>query len=206
MLARFVRGPGRGERGISGLETAIILIAFVVVASVFAYTILSAGIFSAQQTKETFLSGLASARSAVSISGPVIAKDTDSDSEVEQIIFILTNAGGGEGVDFRVTTDTNADGLLSDEANQVHKTIVSYADDAQRYDDITWTKSQLGKGDGDDLLENGERFQITVDLTALTSALDAYSTFTIELRPADGTALIIERSIPAQVDRVMDLR
>ena len=37
----------RNQRGITGLETAIILIAFVVVASVFAYTVLSAGIFSA---------------------------------------------------------------------------------------------------------------------------------------------------------------
>ncbi|HUV53535.1 MAG TPA: archaellin/type IV pilin N-terminal domain-containing protein, partial [Dehalococcoidia bacterium] len=39
----------RDERGITGLETAIILIAFVVVASVFAYTVLSAGIFSSQK-------------------------------------------------------------------------------------------------------------------------------------------------------------
>ena len=31
----------RGERGITGLETAIILIAFVVVASVFAFVVLS---------------------------------------------------------------------------------------------------------------------------------------------------------------------
>jgi archaeal flagellin FlaB len=38
----------RSQRGITGLETAIILIAFVVVASVFAYTVLSAGIFSAE--------------------------------------------------------------------------------------------------------------------------------------------------------------
>ena len=36
------------ERGITGLETAIILIAFVVVASVFAFTVLSTGIFSSE--------------------------------------------------------------------------------------------------------------------------------------------------------------
>ena len=39
----------RGEKGITGLETAIILIAFVVVASVFAYTVLSAGLFASQK-------------------------------------------------------------------------------------------------------------------------------------------------------------
>ena len=37
----------RDQRGVTGLETAIILIAFVVVASVFAFTVLSTGIFSA---------------------------------------------------------------------------------------------------------------------------------------------------------------
>ena len=206
MLARIVQELRGGERGISGLESAIILIAFVVVASIFAYTVLSAGIFSAQKTQEAFMMGLQVARSAVGISGPVIAKDTDSDGQVEQIIFILINTGSGEGIDFRVTTDLDADGLLSDEANQVHRTIISYTDKTQRIDDITWTKTALGKGDGDDLLEDRERFQSTVDLTALTTSLDAYDTFTLEVRPAIGTALVIERSIPAQVDPVMDLR
>ena len=42
-----------GQRGVTGLETAIILIAFVVVASVFAFTVLSTGIFSAERGKET---------------------------------------------------------------------------------------------------------------------------------------------------------
>jgi flagellin FlaB len=40
-LGKFLRG----EKGITGLETAIILIAFVVVASVFAYTVLVGGIY-----------------------------------------------------------------------------------------------------------------------------------------------------------------
>ena len=35
------RGIGQTQRGITGLETAIILVAFVVVASVFAFTVLS---------------------------------------------------------------------------------------------------------------------------------------------------------------------
>jgi flagellin FlaB len=46
------------EKGVTGLETAIILIAFVVVASVFAFTVLSTGIFSAERGKETIHAGL----------------------------------------------------------------------------------------------------------------------------------------------------
>ena len=48
----------RDQKGITGLETAIILIAFVVVASVFAFTVLSTGLFSAERGKETVHAGL----------------------------------------------------------------------------------------------------------------------------------------------------
>ena len=47
----------RDESGITALETAIILIAFVVVASVFAFTILSAGTFSTERSREAVYSG-----------------------------------------------------------------------------------------------------------------------------------------------------
>jgi len=39
----------KGQRGITGLETAVILIAFVVVASIFAFTVLSTGLFSSER-------------------------------------------------------------------------------------------------------------------------------------------------------------
>ena len=45
------------QKGITGLETAIILIAFVVVASVFAFTVLSTGIFASERSKETVSGG-----------------------------------------------------------------------------------------------------------------------------------------------------
>ena len=62
----------RDQRGVTGLETAIILIAFVVVASVFAFTVLSTGIFSAEKGKETIHAGLREARSSVELKGSVI--------------------------------------------------------------------------------------------------------------------------------------
>jgi len=63
------------QKGITGLETAIILIAFVVVASVFAYTILSAGIYSSEKGKEAIHSGLSTAGASIQLSGPVLARD-----------------------------------------------------------------------------------------------------------------------------------
>ena len=47
------------QRGITGLETEIVLIAFVVVASVFAFAVLTTGLLSSEKSKETVLGALA---------------------------------------------------------------------------------------------------------------------------------------------------
>ena len=44
--------------GITGLETAIVLIAFIVVAAVFAFAVLTTGLFSTEKAKQTALAGL----------------------------------------------------------------------------------------------------------------------------------------------------
>ena len=67
-----VRNFARDQRGVTGLETAIILIAFVVVASVFAFTVLSTGIFSAERGKETIHAGLRESRSSLEVKGSVL--------------------------------------------------------------------------------------------------------------------------------------
>ena len=72
-LVTRVRSLVTGQRGVTGLETAIILIAFVVVASVFAFTVLSTGIFSAERGKETIHAGLKESRSSIGVKGSVVA-------------------------------------------------------------------------------------------------------------------------------------
>ncbi len=207
MLNRPRKRWHRDERGITGLETAIILIAFVVVASVFAYTILSAGIFSAEKGKEAVYSGLDTARSSMMIAGPVLAEDTDSDGDVDTLTFIVTNVLEGEATNFTATIDGDSDGVLWDEPVRNHTTVITYTDENQRHTDIVWTASQIGKGDGDVLMETGEKFEVVVTLTqALTTPLDENDTFMIEVKPAKGSALAIERTIPPTVDVLMDLR
>ena len=208
MLDRTIRKLkmlNRCQRGITGLETAIILIAFVVVASVFAYTVLSAGIFSAEKGKEAVHAGLETARSSMALSGGVVARDTDADNQIEEVIFTLTTTLDGESADLTITVDSNADGVLSDEASPSHVMVITYLDKNQRLEDVAWTKTQMGKGDGDNMLESGEKFEITVQLTGLSTPLGADDRFTLEVNPGKGSSMIIERTIPAKVDPVMNL-
>jgi flagellin FlaB len=73
VVAKLHKDIRKDEKGMTGLETAIILIAFVTVAAVFSYAVLSAGLFSAERGKETIYAGLEQAKSNMEIAGSVIA-------------------------------------------------------------------------------------------------------------------------------------
>ena len=187
-IMKTLRKGHRREEGITGLETAIILIAFVTVAAVFGYAVLSAGIFSAEKGKETVYVGLKEAKSTLEIEGSVIATgdNTTTPASVSTITFCVGNAIAGEPVD-------------------MSRTICSYIDQDNYENDMTFVTNYLGQNDGDDLLEVGELAEITVDISGLTNALTANETFTIEFKPPYGSVVIIERIIPANIDTYMDL-
>jgi len=191
VFAKALKTFHRGEKGITGLETAIILIAFVTVASVLAYSVLSAGIFSAERGKQTVYQGLAQAQSSMQVRGSVYAMSTDN-TEVTTIEFTLASVLGDEAVDMTDTTGENT-------------VVINYSDQSLSEQDITWTKTLLGsERGGADMLDPGEAMLITV--TVPTSAnITAYSTFTLQVIPVKGAAITIQRSLPASVLPVNDL-
>ena len=75
-LAKRLKDLYPGRSGITGLETAIVLIAFVVVAAVFAFTVLTTGLFTSEKAKETVMSGVSS-QSSLELVGSVIAGGTN---------------------------------------------------------------------------------------------------------------------------------
>ncbi|MBM3156517.1 MAG: flagellin [Chloroflexi bacterium] len=195
MLKRLYKSLHRDERGITGLETAIILIAFVVVASVFAYTVLSAGIFSSQKGQEAIHAGLEEARASMEIKGSVFADGNTTSGNATAVVFTLTNALKGQKIDL----SPNPTG------NETHVTIISYTDANQHEEDIIWDVTFIGMDNGDNLLEMDEQAVITVDLTGLTVPPGPYDTFTISVKPPTGAVLVVERTLPARIDAVMDL-
>jgi len=68
----------RDQRGITGLETAIVLIAFVVVASVFAYAVITTGLFSSEQAQTSAQSGVEAAKSTMSPKGSMILAEAQA--------------------------------------------------------------------------------------------------------------------------------
>ena len=215
MLKKFLNR----EKGITGLETAIILIAFVVVAAVFAYTTLSAGLFSTQKSQEAVYSGLKEAQSTLELKGNVIAiaNGVGSGNYTQQITFTVSNVLGGEAIDFTPPdADTTATGVA--EADSTNKVVINYIDQDQTVNDLYWTVTKLGGADADNLLENNEKFKITIGgdtagaapgnlIDALAgNELDINTQFSLVVQTPVGAVLEIERTTPAFIDAIMNLR
>ena len=104
MSNRFLKD----EKGFTGLEAAIVLIAFVVVAAVFSYVMLGAGFFTTQKSQEVVHTGVTQASSSIAPSGDVIVEST-AVNEAHQITFYITNTAGGTPVDLDKTIITYTD-------------------------------------------------------------------------------------------------
>jgi len=193
-LTRLFSSLYKREEGITGLETAIILIAFVMVASVFAFVVLSTGLFSADRGKETVFAGLEKARGNLEVRGAITVLDNDADGDIDEngdtIVFNLANAAGGEPVSVDPAAATNS-------------TVINWIDAQDRTADTTFTINEI-LGDGDTLVEPGELFEITVAVPA-GSTLVANEKFTLEVVPPAGGVSLIARTMPPEIDAVMDL-
>jgi len=160
---------------------------------VFAFVVLSTGLFSAERGKETVFAGLEKARGNLEVRGALTVTDTNASGTIttlDNIEFNLANAAGGFPV-------------LVDPAAATNSVIINYIDAQARVADATYTVLKI-QGDADDLLENGELFEINVAPPA-ASTLVANEIFTLEVVPPQGGTLLINRTMPPSIDLVMDL-
>jgi len=192
-LTRLFRSLHKKEEGITGLETAIILIAFVIVASVFAFVVLSTGLFSAERGKETVFAGLEKARGNLEVRGALTVTDVDTNGTIDssdEIRFNVALAAGGFPISLNPAAYTNS-------------VVVNWIDAQDREADVTYTVNWILE-DGDTLLEVGELAEVTVNPPA-GSSLVANEIFTLEVIPPSGGTNLINRTMPPAIDDVMDL-
>jgi len=184
-IMNVLRGA-REERGITGLETAIVLIAFIVVAAVFAFVVLSTGLFASERSKETVYAGLYKTRGTMELTGGVVA-DTDS-TKITKLTFDVTLAAGGDSVNL-------------DFSNGSNRAVISYIDANNNVSNVSYSAAPI-TGNADSLLEQGELLEVTVNMSqpALSSiTLGANQTFTLEVKPPTGSYMVIQRTTPASM-------
>jgi flagellin FlaB len=190
MWNKFVKD----EKGFTGLEAAIVLIAFVVVAAVFSYVMLGAGFFTTQKSQEVVHTGVTQASSSVELSGDLIARGSVADNNITNVTAFLQLTSGGSVVDMNKTLivysspqKSPVDLLNGTTAGAANFQIV------RRYNNNT-----------DFLIDRGEKFEVLVDISSLDD-VGPNEDFQIEIKPPMGATYTIHRKAPPAIAAIMTL-
>ena len=188
-LLRVVSGLDKDQRGITGLETAIVLLAFVVVASVLAFAILSTGLVTLEKSKETAVGSLAEASGTLMVLGGVVGISNSNLTALDKVKFTLSS-GTKAGQAVEVSTAA---------------TVLSYFDEEQALilSGSDWTATWLiGFGP---MLDPGEQVEIAVNLSGLSPPPGKGTAFTLRVKGANGPTVVIPSATPAELMEVVEL-
>jgi flagellin FlaB len=190
----------KAKKGIVGIEAAIVLIAFIVIAAALSYVVINMGFFTTQKTKETMQSGLEESLSALQLDGVVTGK-TDATNEIEYVIFPVKLAVGKADLDLK-----NESVIVS--VYLPGETLMNIYNGSVVTSNVTWTQlsSALSLGDdeakfamynsdSDSVLESTEKAFLVIKLGS-THTISDYETVKIEVKTAKGAALTVVRTAP----------
>lgn len=181
----------RHDSAFTGMEAAIVLIAFIVVASLFSYLVLGSGIHATQATEDTIHTGTENAGTMLYVSGNVkgVRTQLTNPDTLRSILIPIRSTGNREGVDIsslriRVISENNLEEL---NRNQTYMNVLPKSG--------RWSVQSALNSDGDSVLEEGEEFLINATLI-YSGDMVPYRTVTIELKPVDKAILRVSKTIP----------
>ncbi|MEA3282062.1 MAG: archaellin/type IV pilin N-terminal domain-containing protein [Euryarchaeota archaeon] len=199
---------GKDEKAFTGLEAAIVLTAFVVVAAVFSYVVLGAGFFTSEKSKEVIHTGMDQATSSVELAGDVIGHGNAANTLLTNVTVYLQLTAGNNPVDVSKMTIAYADqytyvGNITGQGNNTALT------GAGQWN-YTFVADQEGDiGDKDVMIESGEMVQLHIALPTEAgngnSGVAVNKQLQVELKPAGGASLAVTKTAPGAIDAIMVL-
>jgi flagellin FlaB len=195
----------KNDSAFTGLEAAIVLIAFVVVAAVFSYVVLGAGFFTTQKSQETVYKGVEQATSNIQMIGQVYgmssASGTNSSLQgIEKIKFTIGLAPGAPSVDLTK--------LIVVYSNETTSPILIQQTTGANAGTLVFTS--IKQGSAVTTMSGQEQIDIEflIGSSATTSSANTpgkNTKMTIELRPAVGASLPFTRTVPSTIQVVNTL-
>ena len=169
-LSRVNRGSEqimKKDVAFTGLEAAIVLIAFVVVAAVFSYVMLGAGFFATQKSQEVTYSGIKQSTSNVVLDGQLFGSHSNTAGGLQKLVFYIRIPEGGEAVKL-------------DDVKYL------YAKTNQMAAMVTVTP-------GTGILTAGAKTKISLDISP--NGPKSGSKFTLEIKPSVGASTLVQRTL-----------
>jgi flagellin FlaB len=177
------------EDAFTGLEAAIVLIAFVVVAAVFSYVVLGAGFFTTQKAQETVYKGVEQSTTNILIKGSIYGFASSAAGPIRMVNMTIGLAPGAP------TIDLTKMKIVYSNAT-VQPTILSYSASAPD-GSTTFYASATAMGTDD---------QVYIWIQ-LPSPAPPNTEMAFEIRPSGGGAPIpFTKSVPPATAKVNVLR
>ena len=205
-LSRSVRSFWKDERGITGLETAIILIAFVVVAAVFAFAILNAGLGATSNAEDAISTAQTETQSTLAPRGDTILVSRGAGPAFDNVVtirFKLAPSPGAKQIslDNGSTLIQYSDNTTAAETAQLGDTPLVGVNPCIEETGAVWLT-----GDGN-VVDKGEIVQITVTLrdTPAGQCLLANESWKVEVYPRDGAIVSVQGKTPVELAQNMSV-
>jgi len=179
------------DEGFTGLEAAIVLIAFVVVAAVFSYVVLGAGFFTTQKAQETVYKGVEQSTTNIQMIGNVYGISSNSKSAaptIEQFRFTIGLAPGAPSVNL--------------EKMNIIVSTPDYGPSTLVWGDVLENKNFTallnGAGTIQSTMKQGEQMEIRFNITGVKKDVKV----NIEMRPGVGAALPFTKTTPPSIEAI----
>jgi len=208
----------KSRRGIVGIEAAIVLIAFIIVAAALSYVVINMGFFITQKTKETMQSGAEESLCALQLDGTVVAK-TNEECYIEWIAVPVKLSAGGASVDLSngslTVTVYLPNATLLNLYNGIHSEnrpqnrgfdldiIIKNMSELYEMNKTDMAMFIICNGNDNPVLEPTEKAFLIIHLNQTVEGLPGarhtiadYEAVKIEVKGAKGTALTIARKAP----------
>jgi len=198
----------KSKKGIVGIEAAIVLIAFVVIAAALSYVVINMGFFATQKTKETIGSGMEEATSALQLDGSVIAKTGINATNLSYIIIPVKLSVGKSQVDLGNNTVVVSVYLPGATLLNIYEGTSTATDWDTLIGEVGSDEAKFAifNGDSDTVLESTEKAFLAMHLGS-GHELGEYETIKIEVKTGKGAALTVVRTAPGGMteDSFVDL-
>lgn len=190
------------DNAFTGLEAAIVLIAFVVVAAVFSYVLLGAGFYTTQTAQATVHTGVDQASSSLEIVGDMMGIAEGSDpTRLSYVNTSVALTAGGTSMDLTqmvISCSDNNGGRNPSIANNTDlNSCTGVFTNAVTDGDMKWCVSEkfndLNPENPNNLLEPNEIWILSI---GMPPSATANTKGTINLQPAVGAVLPLSRTLP----------
>jgi flagellin FlaB len=169
----------------TGLEAAIVLIAFVVVAAVFAYVVLGAGFFTTQKAQETVTKSVEQSTTNLLLIGNVYGLSNNTTAGISEVKFSIGLAPGAPTIDLTklkvVFSTPNTDPI-----------ILTIGDSSTLSE---FTAKEAGAGSSLSSMAQNQQIEIAFNV----APVPVNTQINIEIRPPVGAALPFSKSTPATI-------